>query len=65
MGTMVNDRFHLGGPTSVRGFEPFGLGLKEKGEWYLESCVISNQDVTPPSINRRLIRGELLLCVWG
>jgi outer membrane protein insertion porin family len=29
-GSRINDRFHLGGPTSLRGFEAFGLGPKDK-----------------------------------
>lgn len=29
--SMINDRFQLGGPTSLRGFAPCGVGLKEKG----------------------------------
>lgn len=35
---MINDRFQLGGPTSLRGFEPFGLGPKEKGDSIGGSC---------------------------
>ena len=29
--TRITDRFHLGGPTDVRGFREFGIGPKDGG----------------------------------
>jgi outer membrane protein assembly factor BamA len=31
--TRITDRFHLGGPTDVRGFREFGIGPKDGGRF--------------------------------